>query len=396
MKEIKEDKKGVLRLNILMKNLMIVDKGTSKATVIILIMIIFILVAILVYSVVTKEEQTNRSNPIVSEDYQEVSNNKEVMSSSIEIVPTMQDTVLGNMAWCGAFQLVWNDMQDNLVAGDVKFDEPNEMVDNLNKQKFNENSISNEYYYKKWGLVNENLKEEIASGIKEKFNETSDILDVFNWTEEEDKYLFYAMLKRVFEFENEFTILEKNNFGKTKNVEYFGINDETEEPVRNQVEVLYYTNENDFAVVLYTKQGDNIMLVRNPEGNTFEEIYANANEKASNDSGSKSFGEKDTLSVPNINLDVMKRYSELENKPFNNKDNEPVFISQAYQTVKMTLDNKGGSVKSEAGLFTQKYAGKINTNPRNFDFNDKFAIFLLNDSNNAYFAANVEDIKDFQ
>lgn len=396
MKEIKEDKKGVLRLNILMKNLMIVDKGTSKATVIILIMIIFILVAILVYSVVTKEEQTNRSNPIVSEDYQEVSNNKEVMSSSIEIVPTMQDTVLGNMAWCGAFQLVWNDMQDNLVAGDVKFDEPNEMVDNLNKQKFNENSISDEYYYKKWGLVNENLKEEIASGIKEKFNETSDILDVFNWTEEEDKYLFYAMLKRVFEFENEFTILEKNNFGKTKNVEYFGINDETEEPVRNQVEVLYYTNENDFAVVLYTKQGDNIMLVRNPEGNTFEEIYANANEKASNDSGSKSFCEKDTLSVPNINLDVMKRYSELENKPFNNKDNEPVFISQAYQTVKMTLDNKGGSVKSEAGLLTQKYAGKINTNPRNFDFNDKFAIFLLNDSNNAYFAANVEDIKDFQ
>jgi len=396
MKEIKEDKKGVLRLNILMKNLMIVDKGTSKATVIILIMIIFILVAILVYSVVTKEEQTNRSNPVVSEDYQEVSNNKEVMSSSIEIVPTMQDTVLGNMAWCGAFQLVWNDMQDNLVAGDVKFDEPNEMVDNLNKQKFNENSISDEYYYKKWGLVNENLKEEIASGIKEKFNETSDILDVFNWTEEEDKYLFYAMLKRVFEFENEFTILEKNKFGTEENVEYFGINNQTENSVRNQVEILYYTDENNFAVILYTKQGDNIMIVRNPEGNTFEEIYANANEKASNDSGSKAFGEKDTLSVPNINLDVMKRYSELENKPFNNKDNEPVFISQAYQTVKMTLDNKGGSVKSEAGLLTQKYAGKINTNPRNFDFNDKFAIFLLNDSNNAYFAANVEDIKDFQ
>ena len=396
MKEIKEDKKGVLRLNILMKNLMIVDKGTSKATVIILIIIIFILVAILVYSVVTKEEQTNRSNPVVSEDYQEVSNNKEVMSSSIEIVPTMQDTVLGNMAWCGAFQLVWNDMQDNLVAGDVKFDEPNEMVDNLNKQKFNENSISDEYYYKKWGLVSSDLKEEIVDGIKEKFNEKSDILDLFDWTEEDDKYLFYAMLKRIFEFENEFTILEKNKFGTEENVEYFGINNQTENSVRNQVEILYYTDENNFAVILYTKQGDNIMIVRNPEGNTFEEIYANANEKASNDSGSKAFGEKDTLSVPNINLDIMKRYDELENKPFKNKDDEPIIISQAYQTVKMTLDNKGGAVKSEAVIITQKAVAIDESKPRNFNFNDKFAIFLLNDSNNAYFAANVEDIKDFQ
>ena len=394
MKEIKEDRKGVLRLNILMKKLMIVDRGTSKATIIILVIIIFILAGILVYSVVTKGKQTNSSSPVVSENYEEISDNKEV--SSLDTVPTMQDKISGNRVWCGTFQLVWNDMQNNLVEGDVKFNEPNEMVDNLNKQTFTEDSISDEYYYKKWGLVSSDLKEEIASGIKEKFNETSDILDVFDWTEEKDKYLFYTMLRRDFEFENEFTILEKNKFGNEENVEFFGINSETEESVRNQVEVLYYTNENDFAVVLYTKQGDNVMLVRNPEGKTFEEIYINANEKASNDSGSKTFGEKDTLSVPNLNIANMKRYYELENKPFKNKDNEPIFISQAYQTIKMTLNNKGGSVKSEAGLITQKYAGKIETDPRDFNFNDKFTMFLLSDSNTPYFALNVEDIKDFQ
>ena len=293
MKEIKDDRKGVLRLNILMKKLMIVDRGTSKATIIILVIIIFILAGILVYSVVTKDKQTNSSSPVVSENYEEISDNKEV--SSLDTVPTMQDKISGNRVWCGTFQLVWNDMQNNLVEGDVKFNEPNEMVDNLNKQTFTEDSISDEYYYKKWGLVSSDLKEEIASGIKEKFNETSDILDVFDWTEEKDKYLFYTMLRRDFEFENEFTILEKNKFGNEENVEFFGINSETEESVRNQVEVLYYTNENDFAVVLYTKQGDNVMIVRNPEGKTFEEIYINANEKASNDSGSKTFGEKDTL-----------------------------------------------------------------------------------------------------
>lgn len=378
---------------------MIVDRGTSKTTIIILVAIIIVLVGILVVSIFQKDKRTetkNTSNPELNIGEKL----EDKVEKDISVVPTMQDKISENSTWCGTFQLVWNDMQNNLIDGDVEFSESNEMVTNLNKQKFTENSISQDYYYKKWGKMTLDLKKEIEDGIKKKFNEKSDILDLFNWPKEnekpEDEYLFYSMLRRNFEFENEFSKLGENKFGNSENVEYFGINNETDEVVRNQVEVLYYNDENDFAVVLYTKQGDNVMLVRNPKGNNFDEIYENSNKKADKYKGNRNFGEEDTLSVPNLNLDILKEYSELENIPFKTKDGNEVVISQAFQTIKMTLDNKGGSIKSEAGMAIKETAFIDKEEPRDFNFNDEFAIFLLTDTNEPYFAANIKNMEFFK
>ena len=378
---------------------MIVDRGTSKTTIIILVAIIIVLVGILVVSIFQKDKRTetkNTSNPELNIGEKL----EDKVEKDISVVPTMQDKISENSTWCGTFQLVWNDMQNNLIDGDVEFSESNEMVTNLNKQKFTENSISQDYYYKKWGKMTLDLKKEIEDGIKKKFNEKSDILDLFNWPKEnekpEDEYLFYSMLRRNFEFENEFSKLGENKFGNSENVEYFGINNETDEVVRNQVEVLYYNDENDFAVVLYTKQGDNVMLVRNPKGTNFDEIYENSNKKADKYKGNRNFGEEDTLSVPNLNLDILKEYSELENIPFKTKDGNEVVISQAFQTIKMTLDNKGGSIKSEAGMTIKETAFIDKEEPRDFNFNDEFAIFLLTDTNEPYFAANIKNMEFFK
>lgn len=384
---------------------MIVDKGTSKITIIILGAIIAILAVVFIFVAI----QSNLENQEVKKRLETISENgtnaeaPKTLSeqiTNINVVPTMQDTVSGNSAWCGTFQLVWNDMQDNLVDGKVKFDEENEMVTNLNKQSFTQDSIPEEYYYKNWGVKSPSLKSEIEKGIKDRFNETSDILDLFDWPQENDvrpdEYFFYSMLRRDFEFEYEFDILEKGKFGNTENVEYFGITEETDEMVRDQVEVLYYTDSENFAVTLYTKQGDLVTLVRNPEGKNFEEIYKNIDKKYEKYKGSKNFGEKDTLSIPNLNIDALKEYTELENKPFKLKDGTEAVIGQAFQTIKMKLDNKGGSVKSEAGMAITKGIAPEEENPRNFNFNDKFTIFLVSESNTPYFSANIEDITLFK
>lgn len=374
-----------------------VDKGTNKKVIIGLVTIVIILSIVLVFSLIQQKSETNHITP--STPTYNSQTNLDDMLTDINIVPTMQDNVSENSAWCGTFQLVWNDMQNNLVGADIEFEEPNEMVTNLNKQSFTENSIPEEYYYKKWGLMNLSLKAEIERGIRNKFNETSDILDLFRWPQADeivkDKYFFYSILRRNFGFENEFSILENNKFGKTDNVDFFGINEETDEVVRTQVEVLYYTDKENFAVVLHTKQNDQIMLVRNPEGDTFEDIYTNVDKNYKKYKGSKSFDEKDTLSVPNLNIDILKEYKELENKPFNLKDNETASIEQALQTIQMTLNNKGGSVKSEAGMSVTKGIKK-DSKPRNFNFNDKFAIFLISETNEPYFAANIENIELFK
>lgn len=373
------------------------DKETNKKVIIALEIIVVILTIFLVIALI--EQKIEKSHRITQIETP-VHNTQISLSdklTNINVLPTMQDTISSNSAWCGTFQLVWNDMQNNLVQGNIEFKEQNQMVTNLNKQSFTEEDIPEEYYYKKWGLMDTTLKLEIEREIRNKFNETSDILDLFNWPSAEelvkDKYFFYSMLRRNFVFENEFSILENNKFGNTENVKYFGINEETDETVREQVEVLYYTDEENFAVNLQTKQGDKVMLIRNPKETTFEEIYENVKKKAKRYRGSESFGEKDTLSVPNLNIDILKEYTELENKLFKLKNDEEGVIEQAFQTIQMSLNNKGGSIKSEAGMDVRKQ--DISNKPRNFNFNGKFTIFLISEKNEPYFAASIENIELF-
>lgn len=33
----------------------------------------------------------------------------------ITVVPTMRDTITADSSWCGTFQLVWNDMKNDVV-----------------------------------------------------------------------------------------------------------------------------------------------------------------------------------------------------------------------------------------------------------------------------------------
>ena len=89
-------------------------------------------------------------------------------SEDIKVVATLEDTITNNSAWCGTFQLVWNDMQNEVVKQDIVFKKQIDLVENLNKQTFKEDDISDEYYYKTYGLKTLDLKEKIEQGIKEK------------------------------------------------------------------------------------------------------------------------------------------------------------------------------------------------------------------------------------
>ena len=93
------------------------------------------------------------------------------------------DEITTNSIWCGTFQLVWNDMVNNVVKQDVVFTPQEKLVENLNKQTFKEDQLSEKDYYKVYDLLTLDLKEKIEKAIKEKFNEKSDILDSIDWSE---------------------------------------------------------------------------------------------------------------------------------------------------------------------------------------------------------------------
>ena len=368
--------------------------------------LILVLVVLLIIVVIklTSIKQTNTTQE-ASTELQE--------SDGITIVPTMQDTLTTDSSWCGTFQLVWNDMKNEVVKQDIVFTPQEEMATNLNKEEFTEDMISDEYYFKAYDLKTLELKEQIEKGIKEKFNQESDILNDFDWSDtglddpnnaDMRRYFFYAMLYRKFEFLKEFDTLENQTFGDNyNNIEYFGIDGNTQDSVGNQIDVLYYNSEDDFAIIVNTKTDDEVIFCKNPEGTTFKKIYENMNKKAQTYTGDKSFKDIDEFKAPKLALDEKREYTELQNKEFKTAD--PVYdtgiIEQAIQTIKFSLDEKGGEIKSEAAISMRVEAVSITPieedEPRYFYVDDTFTLFLREkDKSLPYFAGRIDNITKFQ
>ncbi len=325
-------------------------------------------------------------------------------AKEFNIVPTMNDEIGEDGAWCGTFQLVWNDLKNEFVKKDIVFleDRENKMVKNLNEESFKKDMISDNYYYTKFGPITIRVKEEIEKAIKEKFNQESDILNNFDWKKEEKKdminYIFYAMLYREFEFLNKFDDLGKEKFANKYDVEYFGIEDDTEKEVGEQITVLYYNSKDDFAIKIATKNKDDVIFCKKPEGKTFKEIYKNMMKKEKEYDGIKSFGELDKFKAPKLKFDKKREYTELEAKSFETADpNHPLMqIEKAIQTIQFEINEKGGKVKSEAGIAVE-LAMAVEEEPREMYLDDTFALFLKEETKDIpYFAAKITDVSKFK
>ena len=326
------------------------------------------------------------------------SNKKDKTSNNtdINVALTMDDKIENNTVWCGTFQLIWNDLKNNFAKQDIEFTPQLEVVKNLNKGQFNTSKISDNSYYKAQGRPTEKLKAEIEKGIKDKFNETSDILDGFDFDGNPDKYLLYAMLKKEFKFNKQFEELENGQFGAYENVKYFGTKENNSEELREQIQVLYYKSRDEFAVKLLTKQNDEIIIAKGIDKDTFNETYKEIQDKQNSYDGEKEFLKTDTLKIPNIDFKTEKEFKELENKPFKISDGNSYIIEKAIQTIQFELDKTGGKIKSEAGMGIAKTA-LIREEPRDFSVDNTFTLFLKeNDKDMPYFAAKIENINQFQ
>lgn len=334
----------------------------------------------------------------VFDNVESVYDKKELKETKgVDVVPTLSDKVSADTSWCPTFQLIWNDFKNDIVKEDIKFDEKSDILDNLNKEDFTTKDISDNYYYKIYGRKNLELKNKIETAIKEKFNQTSDILDQFDWSSDAldsgedviDRYFLYSMLYREFEFNKKFDTFN-DKFKEIENVKYFGIIKDNNE-IRDQIKVYYYNDENDFAIKLITKNNDEVIVIKNPKGETFEEIYNNIKGKETTD-----FNSDDNFMMPKIDFNVLREYSELENKEIITFYGTYT-IDKAIQSIKFSLDEKGGKVKSEAGMDVKFEATASDKKIRNFYVDDTFAL-LLKESNKKkpYFALRVDDISKFQ
>lgn len=320
---------------------------------------------------------------------------KDKTNTDFVLIPTMQSkTDQQNRAWVGTFQIVWNDFQDNLVKGPVKLagDEKNIDVKELNKQKFKADMISSNYYYKTFGLISPELKTQIENSVMQKFNETSDIIGMIDWTPSPDKYLFYAMLKKDFKYYTPFDKLEPGRFSKfSGKVDYFGISPKSDSKLDDMVKILFYNSQNDFAVSIQTTGKDIVYLYRTDDNKTFDKLYKDMIYKERGYMGWHDFLEKDELRVPNLNLYKLQQFSELTGKQVKGKD---ITIDNAIQTLQFTMDNEGVKLKSEAAMAaTCSVSIEKKQAPRKCYLDDTFVVFLQEfDKKSPYFALRVYDL----
>ena len=323
-------------------------------------------------------------------------------SKDFEIVPTMESVSNAkNQVWAGAFQIVWNDLMDELIKGPVKFltDQP-AMVDLLNKQEFTINDIEESAYYKKWGLASPQLKKEIEDGIWAKFQEKSQILDMADWTPAPCKYALYTMMKKVLEYEKKFIELSQAPFeGSDKPVDYFGI-EEGGNDIKRTVKVLFYNNDKDFAVTLKSKQGDLIHLYKVNTDKTLAEIYAEMQEKTVNDYDV--LNGIDRFKAPKINFNKVKEFKELYYKPMvtpKETCENPIMIDKAIERIEFKMDETGAKVVAEALIMTRRRTSAGPSKPRTpryFYFTGPYAIFIQEPGKHPYFAAYITDPGNIQ
>ena len=324
---------------------------------------------------------------------------KQFNTEDISTVLTLEDEVGDDTVWCGTFQLIWNDLKNELAKQDIIFEPQLEVVENLNKETFTTNDLTDKYYYKKIGTPSIELKNEIEKEIKEKFDEKSDILDEFDWQNRDDRdYFLYAMLKKEFKFEKKFEELEKGKFGEYNNVKYFGISKENKNSsLREQVDVIYYNSKEDFAIKLKTKQEDEVILCKNPKGSTFNQIYENIVLEGNEYTGDKKLKEKDLVKIPNISMKIKNEPTEIEEKKFLFSDGEAYYIEKALQTIEVELDRTGGKTKSEAGMMNAKVTSVESEESREFSLDNTFGIFLIEEGKEKpYFAGKISNITKFQ
>jgi len=313
-------------------------------------------------------------------------------AANVEVLPTMSTvSEAPNRVWVGTFQLVWNRFSDALIGGPVEFEDYKSPVAYaLNKREFTKNNIDSSAYYIKHGTVSPKLKQAIESGIKRKFNETSDILDAFDWTADPNKYFVYAMLKKDFKFVKAFDKLPDGIFGRNAApVKYFGINGSSDKELYDNVSVLFYRSNSDYAVKLITKGKDDVILYRTNSDKTFSKYYNDVLAKTQKYSGSPLFQYRDTLLIPDINLYLETSFPDVEGHVIKGTD---IVIDKTIETVDFKMNNEGVKLKSEAALMA-RCLSMAPVNGRNFNFNDTFVLFLIEkDKSVPYYAMRVEDV----
>lgn len=292
-----------------------------------------------------------------------------------------------------AFQLLWNDFSDKFVKGKITFtDETPTIVNRLNERRIEEGMFSPKDLYKTVGKQTFATKKRIEKDLKRKFNEESKLLDSIQWFKKtDDRFVLYSMFKKDVFFINSFKDLTSASFNNSKEkYKYFGVTINSEF-YQKYVTPIYYNNNNDYAVNLATKSGDEIILLTDNSNKPVFEIWDNFYKTKLSENNDLVFDEDSKLLIPQIDFKNRINYKELTNKKIKGSN---YIIETALEDIEFSLDKDGAKIKNEAIMSIKRMALRPDSLQKIYNFNKPFVLFIRSkDAKVPYFALKVKDTK---
>lgn len=306
----------------------------------------------------------------------------------VQIVPNTDEVnvINENDIWIGSFKLAWDEL-GRFISREVVFEQESKFVNSLNSSKFNKNELSSDDYYLKVGYSTKKLGKEIIDEVKDKYDQIPSI-DLNNYNPYTKGITVYSIINKEFTFENEFDILLSSTFGNSvSKYKYFGINTKSDAKLKDMISVLFYNDNNDFAIQIDTNEGEKLVLYRTDVNSSFDEAYSRVNKASREYTGSRKLNKYDEIKIPFLSLSGMVKYNELSGKTI--VGTKGLYIKEAIQQVEFNLNERGGNLKSEAGVATVWLSENIYG--KKYYFNDNFILFMVEqDKEMPYMCLNVE------
>lgn len=292
-----------------------------------------------------------------------------------------------NMIWCGAMNISWNELRDNIIKEDVKLiDEPS-VAKELNKKPFTKENLSEKDYIAIAGYGKDGIVNKINKMLKEKFHES----DQWGYRQSvaPNDFLAYSFLKKDINFKNAFEVVKGGVNFKGKKVEAFGIDrvkDEKQQKLKSQIELLSYNDDDDFIIRLISEEeSEELVVAKIPPKKSFNETLEYA---LNNRNKMKATIEK--FKMPKLAFVAEKNFKELEGKNLLNKGFEEYRTGNVNETILFTLTEKGAKLKAEAMV-----NGKSSTMSKeklNLIVDKSFLIYMKEvDKNKPYFVLWVDN-----
>lgn len=285
-----------------------------------------------------------------------------------------------NLIYCSTFQLAWNALCDDIIKAPLELSGTPEIQTMLNERLTGKEDIAPDAYIAMAGFNGDGIVQKIDNALLKKFDKKNGCgITLMN----PDDILAYAYLFKNLEFKNKFEDLNTSPifFNKATKTETFGIKQYSYE-IAKQVKILHYNNDDDFILKLESKsQNDEIILAKIEPKETLLATVDYVFEQIKNKE-TIALEKGDILKIPKFDFDIFKKYSELINRDFLNKNFGGYFISDAFQGIKFKLDEKGVILESYAAIIGVKSVS-FSPGTKRLIF-DKPFLFCLKEKNGKY------------